>query len=420
MTGSCSIRPRANSFKMQFISLCCLAGVLWLTAGCGRSDTGRDTVSDETGLTPVQLLGKRIFEDTNLSEPGGQSCASCHAPGQAFTGNNGSRIEAVALGSRPETFGNRNSPTIMYASFSPVFGFVAETDEQGAVQYTPTGGQFWDGRAANLTEQAKGPFLNPREMNNPDRATVVAKIRDGAYADLFRAVYGYDAFDDVNAAYDNAARAVAAFEDTPRFHPFSSKFDDYLRGMASLTPQEARGFELFKNPEKGNCIACHTGDVNSRNPADWLFTDFTYDNLGIPRNPQIPDNADPAFFDLGLCRQDGLASRAPAGFDIEGLCGAFKVPTLRNVERTAPYGHNGFFTSLRDVVRFYVTRDTSPELWYPVVSGAAQKFDDLPAQYRANVNTTEVPYDRQPGQAPRLTDAEIDDVVAFLKTLTDR
>jgi cytochrome c peroxidase len=375
----------------------------------------------ETYLTPKQLLGKRIFDDTNLSEPRGQSCASCHDVQQAFTGNNGSRISAVSLGSRPETFGNRNAPTAMYAAFSPIFGFVAEPDDQGKIEYTPTGGQFWDGRATNLAEQAMKPLLNPLEMNNPSENAVIAKVRDAAYANLFRSVYGAHALDDVDTAYGHLVDAIAAFEETSRFHPFSSKFDDYLRGKATLDPLEERGFELFKDPEKGNCISCHVGDVNSHNPTDWLFTDFTYDNLGIPRNMQIPDNSDPTFFDLGLCKQEGVAAKAPPNFDVESLCGAFKVPTLRNVVLTAPYGHNGYFTTLRDMIRFYVTRDTNPELWYPTnAAGNVQKFNDLPAKYQANVNTAEVPYDRKLGEVPRLTDEEIDAVVAFLNTLTDR
>ena len=387
----------------------------------GGADGGDGLAPDEAALTPVQLLGKRLFEDTALSEPRGQSCASCHDARHAFSGNNGSRIAAVALGSRPETFGNRNVPTAMYASFSPAFGFVAEADEHGVIEYTPTGGQFLDGRAAGLAEQAQGPFLNPREMNSPDRATVIAKVREATYADLFRSVFGATSLENVDTAYQQLSEAIAAFEETDRFHPFSSRFDQYLRGEGELTATETRGFELFKDPLKGNCIACHVGNTSSRNPADWLFTDFTYDNLGVPRNVAIPDNADPTYFDLGLCRQEGLASRAPAGFDIESLCGAFKVPTLRNIELTAPYGHNGYFTELRDVVRFYVTRDTNPELWYPADgSGGVLMFNDLPASYHANVNTTEVPYDRHLGEAPRLTDDEIDAVVAFLKTLTDQ
>jgi cytochrome c peroxidase len=377
---------------------------------------------DEQLLTPQQLLGKRLFEDTNLSEPRGMSCASCHDAGGAFAGNNGSRIEAVAAGSRPETFGNRNAPTAMYASFSPAFAFVEALDDDGKTIYQPTGGQFLDGRAADLVAQAKGPFLNAREMNNPDAAAVITKIRIGDYAPLFRQVYGGDALDlgNTDNAYELVAEAIAAFEESPRFHPFSSKFDAYLRGEAQLDAEESRGFELFKAPDKGNCIACHVGNTSSRQPSDWLFTDFTYDTLGLPRNAVIPDNADPTHADLGLCKQEGVAALAPPGFDLDSLCGAFKVPTLRNVARTAPYGHNGAFAELRDVVRFYVTRDTNPELWYPNnLDGAVQKWNDLPKAYQANINTSEVPYDRKPGQAPRLSDEEIDAVVAFLQTLSD-
>jgi cytochrome c peroxidase len=385
----------------------------------GGADSG--LAPDEVALTPKALLGKRLFEDSNLSEPHGQACASCHDAKRAFTGNNNSRIAPVAVGSRPETFGNRNAPTMMYASFSPTFSFVRGLDDKGQVEFTPTGGQFLDGRAGDLIEQAKGPFVNPREMNNASPEAVIAKIRASNYAGLFRSVFGGTALDDPGMAYQHLAEAITAFEETQRFHPFTSKFDDFLRGQAQLSPLEAHGFDLFKDVEKGNCLACHAGDETSHNPADWLFTDFTYDNLGIPRNPAIPDNADTSFFDLGLCKQNGLAAVAPAGFDVESLCGAFKVPTLRNSELTAPYGHNGFFKELREVVRFYVTRDTNPELWYPKDgTGTVQKLNDLPAQYRANVNTTEVPYDRKPGEQPRLTDDEIDAVVAFLKTLTDR
>ena len=145
-----------------------------------------------------------------------------------------------------------------------------------------------------------------------------------------------------------------------------------------------------------------------------LFTDFTYDNVGTPRNASLPANADPAFFDLGLCgpeRKDLAARR--------DLCGAFKVPTLRNVARTAPYFHNGAFDELREVVDFYARRDTEPGAWYPKDASGVRKFDDLPAGLAAAVNTTEVPYDRKPGDAPALTPREIDDLVAFLRTLDD-
>lgn len=383
--------------------------------------TTASTATDEVTLRAKELLGKQIFEDTNLSEPRGQSCASCHVATLAFTGNSGSSIDAVAAGSRTGIWGTRNVPTIMYAKYAPQFAlFFWRTDDED-LEPVVRGGLFLDGRAATLAEQAKGPFLNVREMNNPDKGTVVTKIREGTYASLFRSVYGSTAFDDVDSAYDHVADAIAAFERTPRFAPFSSKFDDVLRGKAKFTQQEARGFKLFRDPNKGNCIGCHAGDEKSREPSDWLFTDFSFDNIGVPRNMKIPDNADPNYFDLGVCKQEKIAQMATPNFDPEWECGKFKVPTLRNVEVTAPYMHNGFFTDLRDAVRFYATRDTDPELWYPKdADGNVLKFNDVPPQYRGSVNVEEVPYDREPGDPPRLTDDEIDAIVAFLKTLTDR
>ena len=167
-------------------------------------------------------------------------------------------------------------------------------------------------------------------------------------------------------------------------------------------------------------MACHAGEKDSKNPRDWLFTDFTYDNLGTPRNITIPANASPGYFDLGLCQREGLEKMLPADVKLQSLCGAFKVPTLRNIAQTAPYFHNGAISNLRDAVKFYVTRDTNPELWYPkATDGKIEKYDDLPAFAQENVNTSEVPYDRKPGETPRLNDEEIDALVAFLKTLTD-
>lgn len=403
---------------MNKLHLLTTLGMLF-TIAC--SDDAPLTQTPPGGMTKEQWLGQQLFEDSNLSEPAGQSCASCHDPKQAFTGNAGSSIEAVALGSRPNIFGGRNVPTAMYAMYAPAFGFAAETDGQGMTEHVPTGGQFWDGRADDLEAQARGPFLNPREMNNADAAAVVAKVGKASYAGLFREVYGENALNDSAAAYIKISEAIAAYERTEAFAPFASRFDDYLKGKEQLTADELAGFELFKNKEKGNCIACHTGNVDSKEPKDWLFTDFTYDALGVPRNPDIPDNADAAYFDLGLCKQEGLADKAPAGVDTEAFCGAFKVPTLRNIEKTAPYMHNGAIKTLREVVQFYVTRDTSPEQWYPSDGmGGYQKFNDLPMMYHANVNTSEAPYDKKPGEMPRLSDSEIDSVVAFLKTLTDR
>ncbi len=376
--------------------------------------------ADEKALTDIQLLGKRVFEDTNLSEPRGKSCSSCHAPQHAFQGNNGSPIAAVAAGSTPDKLGRRKTPTIMYKTYSPAFGFYKDIDE-GKETIEAKGGQFWDGRASDLVEQPATPLLDPVEMNNPSIEAVVRKVKAGDYADLAVAVFGKDAFNDPKTAMTNLAGALFAYEATERFAPFSSKFDDYLRGKAKLTPQEARGFELFTNPKEGNCAACHVGNTESKDPTDWIFTDFTYNSLGVPRNPAIPANADPTTFDLGLCKRPGIAAFLPKDVKLESLCGQFKVPTLRNVAIAGPYYHNGYFNSLRDAVAFYATRDTDPKRWYPKLkTGEADKFDDLPAGYKDNVNTEEVPYDRRPGQKPRLSDQDVDALVAFLRTLTDK
>jgi len=403
-----------SSSFISFVAISILASSLVACTG-DESSAFSDLSKADRELTSEQLLGKLLFEDTNLSEPHGQACASCHVAKAAFTGDDGSSVDGVAAGAVKGVTGTRNTQTAAYAMFSPPFHFEAVL-EDGVLEYIPMGGQFWDGRADTLADQAKQPLLNPREMNNPSVAAVVAKVRAARYASLFTSVYGADALNDDAVAYDLLARAIAAFEQTPRFRRFSSAFDDYLRGVAQLSSKAARGFELFKDPEKGNCIACHVGNEASTDPQQWLFTDFTYDNLGVPRNTAITDNADPTFFDLGLCRQPGLTAKAPEGFDIESLCGAFKVPTLRNVAVTGPYTHNGYFKTLRDVVAFYATRDTNPERWYP--NGV--KFDDLPDVYRGNVNQSEPPYDRLLGETPRLTDDEIDAIVAFLESLTDR
>ncbi len=296
----------------------------------------------------------------------------------------------------------------MYASFTPAF----HTNPEDTSTYL--GGLFLDGRANNLVEQAQGPFLNPLEMNNPSKAAVINKINSGSYSGLFKQVFGEQAFDNPDKAYEQAAMAIAAFEATPRFAPFNSKYDQVLAGKATFTPNEAEGMRLFMDKDKGNCVACHVADPTNKNPKNSLFTDFSYDTLGVPRNTAIPMNTNASFYDLGLCgpnRADILNSAT----DNSSLCGAFKVPSLRNTAKKSAWMHNGYFKNLNDVVSFYVTRDTNPDRWYP----KGNKFDDLPTQYKDNVQQTEVPYDRKLGETPRLTPAEVSLVVQFLHTLND-
>jgi cytochrome c peroxidase len=250
-------------------------------------------------------------------------------------------------------------------------------------------------------------------MANADVADVVAKLARAGYAAEFRRVFGDDILSRPADAMERVTLALAQYQkEDADFRPFSSKYDEFLRGKVALTDQELRGLALFNSPGKGNCQACHPS-AKAADGSFPLFTDFSYDNLGVPRNPAIARNADITYFDLGLCERPELAARTD-------LCGAFKVPSLRNVARRQVLFHNGHFTSLKEALTFYVQRDTNPEKWYPRnADGSVRKFDDLPAAYAGNVNTTEAPYNRRPGDAPALTDAEIDDVVAFLRTLSD-
>jgi len=350
-------------------------------------------------------LGDRIFHDATLSLSGRQSCASCHVAAAGHAQDN--PLAAQLGGAGLNLQGTRVAPSIRYLATNTAFHF----DEED----TPTGGFFWDGRAASLAEQAGGPFLNPVEMAMPSKAAVVSRLEQAGYAAQFRAVFGEDIFSRIDDAFAALTEALQAYQlEDEEFRPFSSKYDAYLRGEVALGAQEARGLALFNDPAKGNCAACHPSE-RAADGSHPLFTDFSYDNLGVPRNPEIAANADPAFFDLGLCaRPDGaLAARTD-------LCGAFKVPSLRNVALRQALFHNGRFKTLQDALSFYVQRDTSPEKFYPrKADGSIDLFDDLPQAFKANVNRTEAPYDRNAGDAPALSDAEIDDVMAFLRTLTD-
>jgi cytochrome c peroxidase len=252
-------------------------------------------------------------------------------------------------------------------------------------------------------------------MANGSRAEVVAKLAQASYAEAFKAAFGQDIFKHPNAAFESMSLALQRYqlEDTS-FNAFTSKYDAYLRGEANLSAKETRGLALFNDPQKGNCAACHPS-TKSEDGSLPVFTDFSYDNLGLPRNNELPRNADPSSFDLGLCQREGgdLVTRTD-------LCGAFKVPSLRNVALRGALFHNGRYKTLKEALTFYVQRDTNPEKFYPLMpDGQVRKFDDLPSIYRDNVNTSEVPYNRKVGDEPALNDTEIDNVISFLQALTD-
>lgn len=360
----------------------------------------------ETATKPTPAdLGRHIFHDPSLSSSGRMACATCHDPASAHAQDNDLSVQLG--GPDLTTPGFRAVPSLRYMNLNIPFFF----DNEG----TPTGGFTRDGGAKDLVAQAHTPLLAAHEMDNRTAAEFAARLSQAAYVDEFRAVFGTKAFDDPDFVLLAAEYSLSSYQLSAReFHPYDSKFDLFLQRKVMLSAQELRGFALFNRPDKGNCAGCH---LSTRQPDGLppVFTDYTYDNLGVPRNPEIAANDDPGYFDLGLCgpfRTDLTERR--------DLCGQFKVPTLRNVATRHVFFHNGYFHTLIDALRFYFQRDTDPELWYPLdANGVVEKFNDLPPLLKRNVNTQEVPYDRHPGQAPRLNEAEIQDLAAFLRTLTD-
>ena len=393
--------------RVAITSLLCLV----LSACGGGSDNGNSQklpgqVSDT--LSPIASLGERIFHDQSLSSSGRLSCASCHNPGTAHMapGAGTGAIGTPDGGALLTTQGFRKTPSLRYLRFAPAFNF----DSEG----TPNGGFARDGRAQTFADQSVEPFLKAHEMDNGTATALIARARLAAWADDFKKQFGDAIFDDADKAFAQMRYSLQQYQkEDPEFAPFSSKYDAFLAGKVRLSDAEMRGLALFNNPVKGNCAACHPSAPSGGTPP--LFTDYSYDNLGVPRNAAIKANDDPKYFDMGLCgpfRTD-LVTRTD-------LCGAFKVPTLRNVAVGGPYFHNGKFATLREALEFYVQRDTNPEKYYPVLAdGTVNKFDDLPVTYHANVNTVEVPYNRKLGEQPALSDSEIDDVLAFLNTLSD-
>lgn len=389
---------RSNLFSLIF--LCTVTSVMSSTAFA-------ESPSVQTkSLNPLVELGRAAYFDTRLSEPAGVSCASCHDPALAFTGDNGSGL-AVAAGAPPGSLGTRQSPTLMYLAKTPALDWATIDDEQVLV-----GGFFWDGRAGSFETQALGPLFSANEMNNTSVESLSKRLETADYASQFKALFGPTLFNRPDDAVTALATALGAFQRSPEFAPFSSKFDAVVRGEAELSETESRGLDYFTISQKGNCLSCHTVDIDSDKPQDSLFTNFGYHALGAPRNTELPETAKPDYYDLGLCE----TLRDDKRFDSpDQYCGFFKTPTLRNIALTAPYMHNGTFKTLREAVAFYATRDTQPQDWFP----NAEKFNDLPVQMRGNVDTSKRPYHRKKGKRAALKDDEIDDIVAFLNTLTD-
>ena len=375
------------------------------------------------GRTPpsadaLTALGRAMFFDKTLSANGRIACASCHDPAQAFGPSNSA---AVQPGVRPNARGFRATPSLRYLHSLPPFSeHHFDNDGDDSIDLGPTGGHTWDGRANSAHEQARLPLLSPDEMGNASEEAVVRKLERSTYAEQMRTAFGAEVFADSAQAFAAATMALEVFQQSPReFYPYSSRYDAVLRGQATLTPREARGLALFNDTAKGNCASCHLS-TPTPDGAFPLFTDFGHIALGVPRNVGLRANDDPRFFDLGLCgplRSD-FAGR-PEAADAKGYCGRFRTPSLRNVALRKVFFHNGVVRSLDEAVRFYATRDTDPRHWYGRdARGRVLRYDDLPRRYHDNVNT-EPPFGGRAGSPAVLNDAEIGDIVAFLKTLTD-
>jgi len=401
-------------------------------------------------LTAKETLGKQLFFDPNLSLKGNQACSSCHLPDAGWSGDN-SAINAHGAayeGSVAGRFGNRRPPSAAYATPSPVLHF---TKDDGETLFI--GGNFWNGRATGeklgnpAADQALGPFLNPVEQALSDGACVVFKACNG-YAALLDQVWPGTcaiAWPDKSAqtcasdggkldlgrqqraradlAFNRIALSIAAYEASAEVNAYTSKFDYFLAGRVRLLPEEKLGLELFKG--KGRCAECHVLDKGPKGEPP-LFTDFTFDNLGMPRNPENPWYAMPASFnpegrkwlDQGL--GEFLASRADYRRFASDNTGKQKVPTLRNVDKrpdpafVKAYMHNGYFKTLKGVVHFYNTRDTKPACKNPLTREADALAQGCwpEAQIKTNVNRSEL------GDLG-LTDAEENAIVKFMQTLSD-
>ncbi len=357
-------------------------------------------------------VGRAMFFDPALSASGKMACASCHDPKFAFGPPNGRAVQSG--GSEMKLAGTRAVPSLRYIQNVPAFTeHFFESDGNDSIDQGPTGGHTWDGRAESTHDQARLPLFSPLEMANAGPEQVVAKVRAAAYAAQFGETFGEDVLKDPALAFKAVQLALEVYQQTPQeFYPYDSKYDAYLRRQVELTPQEQRGLDLFNSPAKGNCASCHPSRI--RGGAFPGFTDFGFIALGVPRNPAIPANRKAGYYDLGLC--------GPARTDFLGkaeYCGLFRAPSLRNVTLRKVFFHNGAFHSLEQVLRFYAQRDTDPASWYPrKADGSIDQFNDLPVQYRQNVNR-EAPFGGKPGDKPLLTAQDIKDIIAFLGTLTD-
>jgi cytochrome c peroxidase len=414
----------------------------------------------------IELLGKAMLYDKQLSVNRNEACAFCHMPETGFTGPVSALNETTGAypGSVRTRFSNRVPQTHSYAALAPMLHY---NPGQGDL----VGGNFWDMRATGrrlgnpAAEQAEGPPTNPAEMALPDTACAVYRASRRPYRGLFEHVWGVQAFriqwpaevetvcdtpgpppdgtpplrldptdrGRANATFDQMAQSIANYEVSAEVTPFTSKYDAVQAGNATFTAQEQLGYDLFRG--KAKCNACHRDGGPGEDP---LFTDFTASNIGTPPNPRLPyyaeqrpdsrgyvaNPAGAAYVDPGVAgflKGQNLLSQ-PSSVDARwrgleaGTVGRFQVPTLRNVDKrpypefVRSYGHNGYFHSLKEIVHFYNTRDVLPRCH---ANDPGEGTTCWPApESIANMNKTRVGH-------LGLSDAEEDAIVSFMRTLSD-
>jgi cytochrome c peroxidase len=391
-------------------------------------------------LSAMAELGRLIFFDTALSSSGKLACASCHSPRDAY-GPPGAE-PAMRGGPTQASQGMRAVPSLMYLERQPNFSVGPDDEENETVSLAqlaalgrdaprvqktalnaaastanlvPQGGLFWDGRADTLQQQALFPLLSPFEMDGGSIEAVAGKLRRAPYADRLSQLFGGAVFEDPRFAVAEALFAVGRYQiEEPHFHPYTSKFDFWLEGGARFTAAELRGYLTFNDPAKANCGGCHV-DQPRADGLPPLFTDHQFEALGVPRNAALAANSDPAYYDLGVCGPYRTDMKSEAQY-----CGMFATPTLRNVSRRHVFFHNGVYRTLEQVLDFYNFRDVQPEKIYPrTADGALASFDDIPPQYLGNLDRSDPPFDRKPGDGPAMSPHDERDIIAFLQTLTD-
>ena len=391
-------------------------------------------------LSAMAQLGRRVFFDPRVSSSGRLSCASCHSPQNAYgpSGHNPVMLGGPMLSRQ----GLRAVPSLMYLERQPTFSIgpddaenenvnlvqlatrshntrshqkTAQNTAQTATNVVPQGGLFWDGRADTLQSQALGPLLNPRELDGGSILRVASRLREAPYAPLFAQLFGPSILRDARGLVAEALFALARYEFEDRsFHPYASKYDLWLEGKVRFRPAELRGYRAFNAPKRANCAACHL-DKPSADRLPPLFTDHQFEALGVPRNMALDANHDRHYFDLGICGPTRTDMRSQTRY-----CGMFLTPTLRNVATRHTFYHNGIYRSLRQVLDFYNFRATRPREVYPLgPDGKPDQFQDIPPPYHANVDVADPPFDRTRDARPPMSAQDVEDIIAFLETLTD-